>query len=197
MCISNRIRVLIPAVCILLCLSGAIGAQAQTVAAKSNLAHWAFWATPNASLELALAPRVTLDVTGGLNLWGAKSDKKMIHWLAQPEARYWLCDVFNGHFVGLHLHGGQFNAGHQDIPIGRLKVLKDARYEGYFYGAGLSYGYQWILSRHWNLEASLGAGYARIHYEKYPCATCGAKLGEGAVNYWGITRATLSLVYLF
>ena len=171
--------------------------EAQTVAAKTNLMHWATMATPNLSLEVALAPHWTLDLTGGLNLWTFKDDAKAIHWLAQPEARYWFCNVFDGHFLGLHLHGGQYNVGNLDIPIGRLKVFKDARYQGYYYGAGLSYGYQWILSRHWNLEASLGGGYARIFYEQYPCAECGNKLGEGYYNYWGVTRATLSLVYLF
>ena len=171
-------------------------AEAQ-VALKTNLLHAAAMATPNLSLEAALAPKWTLDATGALNLWTFPGNRKAIHWLAQPEARYWFCDVFDGHFVGLHLHGGQFNAGNIDFPLGRLKVLKDARYEGYFYGAGLSYGYQWVLSRHWNFEASLGAGYARIHYEKFPCASCGNMLGKGVYNYWGITRATLSLVYLF
>ena len=182
---------------LLLSLFGFGTASAQSVALKTNLLHWAVMATPNASLEVALAPRWTLDITGGLNLWTFPGNSKAIHWLAQPEARYWFCDIFNGHFIGLHLHGGQYNVGNVDIPLGRLKAFKDDRYQGYYYGAGLSYGYQWVLSRHWNAEASIGAGYARIFYEKYPCASCGNKLGEGFYNYWGITRATLSLVYIF
>ncbi|WP_346343500.1 DUF3575 domain-containing protein [Porphyromonas levii] len=43
----------------------------------------------------------------------------------------------------------------------------------------------------------MGGGYARIVYDKFPCANCGAKLDEGVYNYWGITRSTLSLIYVF
>lgn len=103
----------------------------------------------------------------------------------------------NGSFFGLHAHGGQFNVGSIDIPVGRLKELKDNRYQGYFYGAGISYGYQWILSNRLNLEASIGGGYARIKYEQYPCTSCGNMLKEGYYNYWGVTRATLSLLFFF
>lgn len=79
--------------------------------------------------------------------------------------------------------------------MGRLEKFKDRRYEGYLYGGGIGYGYQWILSPRWNFEASLGAGFARIHYDIYPCAECGTKLGEGKYNYWGVTKAALSLIY--
>lgn len=75
--------------------------------------------------------------------------------------------------------------------------MKDHRYQGYFWGAGLSYGYQWLLGKHWNLEASIGAGFARINYDKFPCVECGARIAEGTHNYFGVTRATLSLVYIF
>lgn len=45
-------------------------------------------------------------------------------------------------------------------------------------------------------ETSIGGGYARIHYDKYPCANCGTKIGEGKTNYWGITKAAVSLIYI-
>lgn len=170
---------------------------AQNVAAKTNFAHWAAFGSPNLSVEVALNRKLTVDTYGGFNLWKLSEPKEFRHWAVQPELRYWFCDVFNGHFIGLHGHGGQFNIGGIDIPVGRLAKLKDHRYEGYFYGAGLSYGYQWILNKHWNIEASLGGGYARVWYKKFPCVSCGEKLGEGFYNYWGVTRATLSLVYVF
>ena len=51
------------------------------------------------------------------------------------------------------------------------------------------------LSR-WNFELSLGGGFARIHYDKYPCVTCGAKVDEGDQNYLGVTKAAISLIYM-
>ncbi|WP_436414033.1 DUF3575 domain-containing protein [Petrimonas sp.] len=170
---------------------------AQKVAVKTNLGYWGAAASPNAALEFALGKKFTLEAGGGFNLWEFSDNKKAKHWLAQPELRYWFCDVFNGHFIGLHGHGAQFNIGNWDIPVGRLEKFKDHRYEGYLYGAGLSYGYQWVLSPRWNFEASLGGGFARIHYDKFPCTTCGTKLDEGDYNYWGVTKAAVSLIYFF
>lgn len=170
--------------------------HAQKAAVKTNFAYWGAGASPNGALEFALGKKMTLEAGGGFNLWEFGDNKKAKHWLVQPELRYWFCDVFNGHFIGLHGHGAQFNVGGWDIPVGRLTAFKDHRYEGYLYGAGLSYGYQWVLSPRWNFELSLGGGFARINYEKYPCTTCGTKLGEGDYNYWGITKAAVSLIYM-
>ena len=42
----------------------------------------------------------------------------------------------------------------------------------------------------------VGLGYARIEYEKYPCAECGSKLKDTGRNYFGPTKAALSIIYL-
>lgn len=163
---------------------------------KTNFAYWGT-ATPNLALEMTLSKKTTLELGGGLNLWRFGENRKFKHWLVQPELRYWLCESFNGHFIGIHAHGAKYNAGGWNIPVGRLSALKDHRYEGYLYGAGLSYGYQWIISPRWNFELSLGGGFARIHYDKYPCVKCGTKIDEGKYNYLGVTKAAISLIYMF
>lgn len=171
-------------------------AFAQKVALKTNFLYIAT-TSPNLALEVKTGTHTTLEVGGGMSLWDYNERSTFRHWMLQPEFRYWLCEPMNGSFFGIHAHGGQYNIGGIDIPVGRLKQFKDDRYQGYFYGGGISYGYQWILSDRFNLEASIGGGYARIHYENYPCATCGNKLDEGFYNYWGITRASLSLLFFF
>jgi len=170
--------------------------QAQKVALKNNLLYDAT-ATPNLALEVGLSKKTTLEIGAGLNLFTFSDNKKFKHVLIQPELRWWTCDVFNGHFFGLHGHGAQFNVGGWDIPVGRLEAFKDSRYQGYLYGGGVSYGYQWVLSPRWNFELSAGAGYARIHYDEYPCAECGTKISDGTYNYWGVTKAAVSLIYFF
>lgn len=171
------------------------GILAQKAAIKNNLLYDAT-ATPNLALEMALSRKTTLELGAGLNWFNFSDNRKLKHLLVQPELRWWTCDVFNGHFFGIHAHGAQFNVGGWDIPVGRLDTFKDNRYEGYLYGGGISYGYQWILSPRWNFEASIGGGYARIHYDKYPCTNCGSKIEEGKYNYWGVTKAALSLIYI-
>ena len=68
-------------------------------------------------------------------------------------------------------------------------------YEGYFYGGGVSVGHQWLLSKHWSLEASVGVGYAHWVYDKYRCVNCSPKIKSGHKNYVGPTKAAVSLVY--
>ena len=111
-------------------------AKAQDVALKTNALYWAA-TTPNVGLEVALAPKYTLELAAAYNPWTFKDDKKMRFWLVQPEVKYWFCEKFEGHFVGLHAHGAQFYGG-----------FNDKRYDGYLAGGGFTYGYDWILSPH-------------------------------------------------
>lgn len=171
--------------------------SSQNLGVKTNLVHWSAGVTPNAGVEFGLNQKYSLEIGGGVNKFGFfKEDGKAHHWIIQPELRYWTCETFNGHFIGLHALIGEFNIGGIDIPIGRLSKFKDHRYEGYAYGAGLSYGYQWPIARRWNFELSLGGGYAYLTFDKYPCIKCGSKISSGAENYFGITKAAVSLIYL-
>lgn len=81
------------------------------------------------------------------------------HWLAQPEARYWFCEAMSSHFLGLHALGGEYNVGHIDLPVdflgSNLKKLKDYRYQGWFAGVGIAYGYSWLLAKYSNPSPSM------------------------------------------
>lgn len=178
-----------------------MGAKCQEVALKSNLLYDAF-ATLNAGVEVKLSDRWTLDVSANYNGWTLSYDRKWKHWLLQPETRYWFCDSFAGHFVGAHVLAGQYNVGNLDNNISflgsDLSKLSDKRYQGWFVGLGLVYGYAWILNKHWNLEALLGFGWAYTRYDIYPCAHCGTKVAENKPhNYVGPTKAAINLVYTF
>mgnify|MGYP001661118691 CR=1 FL=1 len=156
----------------------------------------------NVGAEIGLAPKWTLDLTGQFNGWTLSHDRRWKHWAVQPEARYWFCDRFSGHFLGFHAHGGQYNIGGIDGKINFLgtdaRKLKDTRYQGWFVGAGVAYGYAWILGRHWNLEAEIGIGYSYTRYDRFRCAGCGKKIESGkSHNYVGPTKAAVNLVYVF
>ena len=137
----------------------------------------------------------------GVAVWTV-GDRKWKHWLLQPEASYWFCDRFAGHFVGAHLLGGQYNAGNIHNSLNFLgtdfSVLTDHRYQGWAVGAGLAYGYSWIIDRHWNIEAEIGLGWVYTRYDVYPCANCGTKVAsDKAHNYVGPTKAAINLIYTF
>lgn len=184
---------------LLLAVSG-ISAYSQDVALKTNIISDAFL-NPNLGIEVGLAPKWSLDISGQFNLWTI-DDHKWRHWLAQPEARYWFCQRFAGHFIGVHALGGQYNWGNLDLNFKFLgtdfRQLKDSRAEGWYAGAGVAYGYAWILNRHWTMEAEIGIGWVYTRYDRYPCAICGNKLDSNKPhNYFGPTKAALNLVYVF
>ena len=101
-------RIFLSLIWILIYCSSAV--YAQDVAVKSNIIYWGT-TTPNAGFELALDRKVTLDISAAYNPWTFKDDKKMRLWLVQPEVKYWFCEKYEGHFVGIHLHGAQYFGG--------------------------------------------------------------------------------------
>lgn len=175
--------------------------NAQKAAVKTNLLYDAF-ATVNAGIEIGLAPKWTLDVSGNYNAWTLSHGRRWRHAVLQPEARYWFCDRFAGHFLGVHALGGKYNVGGLKNSLSMLGTdfskLSDRRYQGWFAGLGVGYGYTFILDRHWSCEAELGVGWTYTRYDAYPCAACGTKIEDGRLhNYVGITKATLNIVYNF
>ncbi len=178
-------------ICVL-CLCCLLNGQAQVVALKSNVLYDAT-TTFNLGIEVAMAKHWSLDVSGNYNPWVFNNDAKIKHIGVQPELRYWFCEKFNGHFLGLHGHYAAYN-------VGGLSFLSDNmekyRYEGDLWGGGISYGYQWPLSTHWSIEAVIGAGYARLNHDKYVCENCGEWIKKDSKDYFGVTKAAISIIYV-
>ncbi|MCC8186245.1 MAG: DUF3575 domain-containing protein [Bacteroides sp.] len=173
--------------------------SAQQVALKSNLLYWGT-TTPNLGVELALDKKLTLDLTGAYNPWifGSKEgNKKLQHWLVKPELRFWPYEKWDGHFLGIQGIFASYNAGGVHIPLVPIGHLQDYRYEGYATGGGFSYGYQWYLSPHWNIEATAALGYLYLNYKQYECRKCGAYQGKSHKHWIGPTHVGVSVVYLF
>lgn len=187
--------------CLLLfALGSVLAANAQKAAIKSNLLYDAATLTVNAGVEVGLAPRWTIDISGNYNGW-LSFGNKWKHWLAQPEARFWFCDSFSKHFIGVHAIAGQFNFAMLKNNISLwgtdLTPLNDYRYQGWAYGAGIAYGYAIALAQHWNLELEIGAGYIYADYGKFRCWECGSNIDSGTHHYFGPTKAAVNLVYVF
>lgn len=177
------------------------GLAAQNVAIKTNAVSDALL-SPNLGVEVPVSSKWTVDLSGQFNAWTMSEGKRWKHWLIQPEARFWLCDPYSGHFFGAHAHGGQYNIGGVDGIYNMLgtdaRKLKDTRVQGWFVGAGVAYGYAWILGKNWNLEAEFGFGYAYTEYDRFRCAGCGKKIGvDKTHHYVGPTKAAVNLVYVF
>lgn len=164
-------------------------------AVKSNLLY-DVTGTASIGVEWSFQQHWSLDLSAVFNVWTSnKGGKNFKNIGIQPELRYWFCDVFQGSFVGLHAHYDLFNVGTLSSSL-YGKNMRNYRYEGRLYGAGLSYGYHWILSNHWSLESVLGIGYAHIKYDKYPCQNCGSKIKTATREYVGPTKAAVNIIYM-
>lgn len=186
----------------------------QNIGIKSNLLYDAT-STINLGVEFTLTDKWTLDISGNLNPWAfpqetvnnsgrviAQHDAIIKHWMIQPEARYWLCETFNGHFFGAHAIGGKFNVGGLTFlpeDWGRYGV-QIKRFDGWTMGAGLAYGYHLILSNRFSLEFSLGAGYMYMKYDKYNNYTSSRPTvidsEKFKMHYLGLTKAGIAVVFM-
>ena len=130
-----------------LSLCGA-GLKAQMLALKTD-ALWDGLMTPNLGVELVTGNKTSVNVSvfGNYKPWGR--DMKMMGVI--PEFRFY----FGGRPMLREFIGVAALATSYDITWGR------EIYDGEAYGGGLTFGYAFYLSPHWNIEAygSVGAVY--------------------------------------
>ena len=181
---------------------------AQKAGLKTNLLYWST-TTPNLGVEVRLADRFTFNFEAGYNPFtldnSNETNRKIKHFLLTPEVRYWFCEAFNGHFIGVHGNYSQFNISAVEIPEifyslnspkGWTGMEKNTRNEGWAAGAGISYGYQWILGKRLNLEATLGLGYWYTDYEQFDNRKCGIFQQSFGRHMLGVTKCGISLIYM-
>lgn len=119
---------------------------AQRIAIKTNALYWAA-SSPNLGLEMRINRHLTFNLEGTFNrLKIGKYDTRAE--VFTPEMRYWFsARPQAGHFIGFTALAANYDL-----------LLKHQRHDGDAFGAGLTYGYSFVLSRHWSLEATIGVG---------------------------------------
>ncbi len=168
---------------------------------RTNLLYLAT-ATPNISVDFGFAQHWSLSLTAGYNPWkypkrnrddNKTVNPKTLHWLVMPELRLWFREHLERGYLGLYGQFAQYNVG----GISFIPALNENRYEGRLYGGGVSLGWHWWLGRkhRTGLEASIGIGYLRLHYDKYRACNCSGLLETTDRNYVGPTKVALSLTY--
>ncbi|MDD3038677.1 DUF3575 domain-containing protein [Bacteroides sp.] len=159
----------------------------------------------NLLFDALLLPNIEVEVPIG-NRWSVAGEWIFPWWLSKDnsralqvqsgniEGRYWLGRRTNrkqltGHFVGLYGGGGYYDLEN-----------KSSGYQGEFYiAAGVSYGYGLRLSKHFNMEFSIGIGYLHTKYRHYHGEQNNTVLmwqNDGRYTWVGPTKAKVSLVWL-
>lgn len=185
--LRNALRLVI---CIVFYLVGDIKICAQTLALKTNVVNTLVGAS-NIGVEKTLGDKSTLSFEVCYEGWSLTNKIRMKHLFVQPELRFWNKHKFWGSFWGINVFAAQYN-------IGGLKYigLDQSRVQGMLLGGGFTYGYHWVIGERFNVEATLGVGYARIKYSKYKCEICGDFEGDGTLDHIGPTKVGVSIVYL-
>jgi hypothetical protein len=172
--------------------------SAQKVGLKTNALYWAT-STPNIGVEVGMGDRFTFNLEGGYNPWTFNKSQdvnsKMKHFIVSPELRYWFCESFQGHFLGLHTGYLFYNVSGVNVPF-LSKESAQNRYQGWMTGLGIAYGHTWILGERFNIEASIGLGYGYTNFDIYECKTCGKHIGTGDKHYLGPTKVAVNLIYM-
>lgn len=171
----------------LCCLPTWAQTEGHYISVKTNAVAWAT-VMPNAAIDVQCHPHLSIEIPVAWSPWHLGAKRGIKHVVFQPECRWWLEKPGEGHFFGVHAHVGWFN----------LKWERD-RYQDAqcpLWGAGIAYGYLMPLSgTRWAGEFTIGAGYARIRYDRFYNLSNGARIDTASRNYLGITRIGISLVY--
>ena len=173
------------------------------LALKTNLLYDAVTAL-NYSIEIPFAKQFSVVLQQHTPWWETKNNKFCVELLTGGgEFRWWFKqkqipenayrkqrDALLGHFLGVYGWTGK-----GDIQIGR----DFGCYQFDFWSAGLSYGYSMPVGKYFNLEFSASAGYAKIPYQHYiPTKDYEILIKDnnkaGTLNYFGLTKAEISLV---
>lgn len=126
-------------------------ADAQQVAVKTNALFWAAM-TPNLGAEFVIGEHSSIDFSafGHYKPYGVNS--KLVAF--QPEYRYW----FNGRPMIREYIGASAMIAAYDM------TLKQRTYTGNAYSVGITGGYVFALSEHWNFE--LCAGFSLLFFNQ-------------------------------
>lgn len=178
-CLFSEIRILL---LLFFIVGSTLNSRAQLVTVKSNLADW-MTVSPNLGVEFILGNHLSIDMSVTAAPFKIKKDIYFQHLRLQPELKYWLSSLLTRHYVGATAFYSIYDVGY-----------KQRGYFGDSYAAGLTYGYNWILSRRWNLEIGAGLGIIRYRMARYIPGTLHPEPNEAG---WKIAPVKLGINFVY
>lgn len=176
---------------------------------KTNLLSDAALALPYGGLEIQIARRMSLDLSGWYSSWNIYYPNEQTRiYGASPEIRWWLGDkvMREGHFIGVHGNASWYTVewknkdGVNKLYQNGTLWLDDTGNETPAWSCGLTYGYSLGLGRNdfWGLEFFLGLGYSS--YQQKVISLSPENIGtytHEKNTYIGITKVGINLTYRF
>lgn len=150
------------------------------VALRTNLLYDATL-SPNLGADVRVDSTWTVGLLAGLNAWDIdkEKNKKWRHMLFSFRARKYVNDsVFHKGYFEADAIYSHFNVGNVKFPLGLYKTVRERRLQGDLLALGGKYGYSWILSRDWRIEAEAGVAIGYAWFKEYDCPHCGTYYGK-------------------
>lgn len=155
-------------------------AKQPRIALRTNLLYDATL-SPNLGVDVRVDSAWTVGLLVGINAWdiNEKENKKWRHALFSIRARKYRDSLFHKGYYEADVIYSHYNVGNTKIPFGLYSAVKDRRLQGDLIALGGKYGYSWILSRTWRIEAEAGVAVGYAWFKEYDCPHCGTFLGNG------------------
>lgn len=193
-------KILISLFAILAVFVGSVSAQGVKVAAKLNVVPLAVGVV-NAGVDIGFANHWVVGVEGyGVVLNPYKDNTKALElykgWGVDAHMRYYFCENFNGHHIGLYAVGSFIDRMRVDAKwISTLFTgsfnPNNARDVKVIAG-GIEYGYHFPLSYRWGLDIYIGGG---LIYADYKEANSTTRHNTGL--QWSISKGGIAFTYIF
>lgn len=178
-------RIILSAVALFL-LIGVTTAQTRI---KTNAAYWAILA-PNIAVEKKIADHFTVEGQTGFAYWNSLMDKKPFKWAQLlGGVRYYPKKEFEGFYVGNYASGNAF-------IISKYNYGPDKVQHGYGISLGATIGYQFEISKRWNLDCYFGGGWHHAWYWGEDRKTGEKYIGWNRSGEWMPYRIGISFSYL-
>lgn len=174
------------------CLFSPLVMRGQSFSVATNALDYANYGTMNVEGAVAAGRHWSLTAVAKYNPFlHRKRDGEALSARQQlygAGVRYWPWHVYAGWWAGARMQYQEYNRG------GIQSAQTD---EGDRYGLGLSGGYSYMLTPHWNLDFGLGVWGGYDKFTTYSCPVCGATTAQGSRLFLLPSDLLVSLVYVF
>lgn len=168
--------------------------KAQTLAVSTNACDWALLGTANIEAQISVAQHISIEAGAKYNPWKFTTENPHLT-IQNRQAtlyagfRYWPWYVFSGWWIEAKGQYGSFSqSGFWRPALEQCSAI----------GAGLSFGYTFMLSKNINLDIGAGAwGGRKLKRSLYDCPSCLNLREEGPENFIDLDNIRISFMYLF
>lgn len=200
------LKIYLAALTVFLCIGAATSspALAQRVSVSTNLVEWANLGTANAEAGVAVSQHFSLHAGFRYNNWSFRKgqpDDRLDDISGDAERqfqnrkqaynfgfRYWPWHVYSGWWLYLRGQWQEYNRG---------GVFRHTAEEGDAYGAGIGFGYTYMLGKHWNVEFGIGGWGGYKTYKVYRCTNCGSVVEQGGKGFFLPDDVFVSFSFVF